>query len=227
MIVLQNVSRKYPVNPTEDFYALKNVSLTIEDGKLTAIIGPSGSGKTTLLNILSTLDRASEGTLAIDDVPFEKASNSEKTRWRRERVGFVFQSFDLENSLNVLQNVAYPLLLRGVPPWQRKRKAKALLKRFGLLKIKHRHPSHLSGGEKQRVSLARALANDPRYLFADEPTGNLDSANGDLVMKALREVANEGKTVVFVTHNESYAALADVVIRIEDGVIVPAQGAEP
>jgi len=202
-----------------DVHALTDVTATFPPACMTAILGPSGSGKSTLLNLLAGFDTPTSGSVFLDGQDIGELSEGERADLRLRRFGFVFQSFNLVSVLDALQNVAFPMALAGVPRAERTRRALALLERFG---VAHRsdHPPHrLSGGERQRVALARALANDPAVVFADEPTGNLDSRSGELVVRALRDVAAEGRTVVIVTHDRELAELADARIELRDGTV--------
>ena len=202
---------------TADVHALTDLTATFPPACMTAILGPSGSGKSTLLNLLAGFDTPTSGTVSLDGQPLTDLTEAQRADLRLHRFGFVFQSYNLLSVLDAERNVALPMALAGVGRAERSRRARALLERFG---VAHRHdhlPHRLSGGERQRVALARALANDPAVVFADEPTGNLDSRSGELVMLALKEVAAEGRTVVIVTHDRELAALADARIELRDG----------
>ena len=205
MLKVEHVSYRYP-NGERD--VLQDVCCTLEDGQLSAIVGPSGSGKTTLLSILAGLDSPAEGSVSIDG---EDYKSLDLDRCRRERIAMIFQAFHLFPLLNVVENVCFAMELNGVA------KSKAV----GPAKEKHkRYPAHLSGGEQQRVAIARALASGARVILADEPTGNLDTANGDRVMEILQRLAHEeGYCVVVVTHDMSIAEAADQVLRMKDGVL--------
>lgn len=206
--------------PAGDVHALRGFAHEFTPGRLTAIVGPSGSGKSTLLNLLAALDQPTSGTVGLDGVPFGRLTERERSRLRRDRFGIVFQAFNLIAVLNAQQNVEFPMGLAGVPKAERSRRARALLERLGLGGRARQLPYRLSGGERQRVAIARALANDPAVVFADEPTGNLDSASSRLVMDALREVTLEGRTVIVVTHDAELAAQADEVLTLRDGRLV-------
>lgn len=205
--------------------ALTGVDATFERGKLTAIVGPSGSGKSTLLNLLAGFDLPTSGAVYLGDTSLGAMTERERSRLRLTRFGFVFQSFNLIAVLNAWQNVAFPMGLAGVAAPERRARALALLERFGLRQRADHVPTRLSGGERQRVSLARALANDPDVVFADEPTGNLDSRSGQVVLGALREVADEGRTVIVVTHDAGVAESADAVLDLLDGRVAGSRGA--
>jgi len=199
---------------TEEVRALDGVTFEIPRGQFAAIVGPSGSGKTTLLNLLGCLDVPTSGTLMIEGQETRGLSERALTRLRRERVGFVFQHFGLVPTLTVAENVALPAVFarRRVPD-----RVEGLLRRVGLEHRRDHRPNQLSGGEMQRVAVARALVNEPRLLLADEPTGNLDSATGESVIQLLRELHHDGLTIVVVTHNETLAAHAEHRLRMQDG----------
>jgi putative ABC transport system ATP-binding protein len=180
-------------------------------------MGPSGSGKSTLLNLLAGFDAPTHGEVWLDERRLTALTENDRAELRLREFGFVFQTFNLISVLTAEQNVAFPLGLAGLPPKERLEKARALLARLGLEHRASQLPFRLSGGEKQRVAIARALANDPAVVFADEPTGNLDSKSGALVLEALQDVAREGRTVIVVTHDPRLAGRADVVLELEDG----------
>jgi len=197
---------------------LNDISFALEQGGFLSIVGPSGSGKTTLLGLLAGLDRAKAGRVVLDDVDLSTLSEDERARLRAERVGFVFQAFQLIPTLTARENVQVPLELTGLDGGAR---ADDLLERVGLGPRGHHYPAQLSGGEQQRVALARAFANRPRILFADEPTGNLDSATGATIVELMRELNRDfGTTIVLVTHDLALAATAQRTIRLADGRIV-------
>ena len=199
-------------------HALKDVNVEIEDGKFTAILGKSGSGKSTLMNIIGALDSPTSGEVFANGKNLTKMSADELADYRNKTTGFVFQSFYLEPTFTVLDNVAMPLVIAGVDRRTREEKAKAVLEQLGLSDKIGKMANELSGGQKQRVSIARALVHDPDIVLADEPTGNLDSQNGAEVMALLRQICDSGKSVVLVTHNMEDAKNADNVIFIKDGV---------
>jgi len=210
--------------PSADVAALTDVSAAFPVGCLTAILGPSGSGKSTLLNLLAGFDSPTSGHVRLDGQVLGQLSEEELADLRLRRFGFVFQSFNLLSVLDAQRNVALPMALAGVPKDERAERALRLLARFG---VEHRYdhlPHRLSGGERQRVALARALANDPAVVFADEPTGNLDSKSGETVVRALKEVAAEGRTVIIVTHDRDLASVADARIELKDGAVVGVSG---
>ena len=200
--------------------ALQDISLQVEEGEFAAIVGTSGSGKSTLLNLMGGLDNPTKGEIFIKNREIGSLSRKELTIFRRRNIGFVFQSFHLAKELTAAENVALPLGYAGVGGRERKERAKALLDRVGLSEKYKAHPTKLSGGEMQRVAIARALANHPQTLLADEPTGNLDYENGRAVMQLLRELNEEGTTVIMVTHDRELADLADRQICMADGNII-------
>ncbi|MFN2221969.1 MAG: ATP-binding cassette domain-containing protein, partial [Candidatus Promineifilaceae bacterium] len=201
--------------------ALRGLDLTIQQGEFIALVGPSGSGKSTLLNLLGGLDRPTAGELWLNGLPLHNANAEERTRHRKERVGFVFQSFNLLPRLTALENVAAPLMLAGVSKDSREEKARVLLQRMGLADRLDHFPAELSGGEQQRTAVARALIHQPDLILADEPTGNLDSVTGQSIMNLLRELNEEqGITLVVVTHDQDVANYADRIVRLRDGQIV-------
>jgi putative ABC transport system ATP-binding protein len=201
--------------------ALRGIDLVIRKGEFVAVMGPSGSGKSTLLHLIAGLDSPSTGTVRIGGQDLGTLGDDGVTQLRRRRVGFIFQSFNLLDVLTAAENVAVPLLIDGVAEAAANARAVAALERVGLAHRRGHRPGQLSGGEQQRVAVARALVNDPLLLLADEPTGNLDSASGDQVMTLLRGLVDEhGQTIFMVTHNPAHAAQADRLVRFRDGVIV-------
>lgn len=219
MIELKQIVKHYGKgdNVTE---ALKGVSLQIKKGEFVAITGHSGCGKSTLLNILGGMDRQTKGEYFYGGTDVSRMSEKELAGFRNRHIGFVFQAFHLAGELTALENVALPLGYAGVGAKERKERAKVLLDRVGLSEKYKAHPAKLSGGEMQRVAIARALSNHPQVLLADEPTGNLDRENGEMVMKILRELNEEGMTIIMVTHDLELAAMADRCIRMADGNII-------
>jgi putative ABC transport system ATP-binding protein len=197
---------------------LKSITLDVPDGSFVAILGPSGSGKSTLLGLLAGLDRPTTGRVWLDGVELGSLSEDERARLRGQKVGFVFQSFQLIPTLTARENIQVPLELRGLEAQQR---ADELLARVGLTGRGHHYPAQLSGGEQQRVALARAFSHRPRVLFADEPTGNLDAATGARVIELMSELNREvGTTLVLVTHDQSLAARAGRIVRLHDGALL-------
>jgi len=209
--------RKTYHTPAGDVHALRAFDYEFVPGQVTAVLGPSGSGKSTLLNLLAGFDVPSAGEVWLGDVAVHRLPESRRAGLRLRSFGFVFQSFNLVAVFSALQNVALPLGLAGVTGAERDRRAREALERVGMLHRADHLPHKLSGGERQRVALARALVNDPAVLFADEPTGSLDSVNGSRVLHALEGVANDGRIVVLVTHDAALAARADVRLRLRDG----------
>lgn len=201
--------------------ALRGVSLEIEQGEFLSIVGPSGCGKSTLLNLIGTLDRPSSGRLLIDGVDTSKLSDGELARLRNEKIGFVFQSFNLVPRMNTIMNVELPLMVRGVSGGEREEMAMRWLKELGIAEKAHNRPSQLSGGEQQRLAVARALVTDPSIILADEPTGNLDSKNTAIVSQLLEQLnESTGKTFLIVTHNPEVAQYTRRIIHLQDGQIV-------
>lgn len=211
--------RKIYQDPGGEVVALTDFSYGFPAGTITAIMGPSGSGKTTLLNLLAGLDTPTSGEVRLGEAVVSALAETERAEVRLKRFGFVFQSYNLIAVQNAWQNVAFPMGLAGVGAAERKAKATALLRRFGLGARAHHLPHKLSGGERQRVSVARALANDPDVVFADEPTGNLDSKSGKVVVTALRQAADEGRTIILVTHDQRLVDDVDRVLELSDGAL--------
>jgi putative ABC transport system ATP-binding protein len=198
--------------------AINGITMKIEDGEFIAIMGPSGSGKSTLLYLIGCLDRPTKGEVVIDGVETSELSDDELTRLRREKLGFVFQQYNLISTLTALENVELPMIFRGVPKNERKRKAMELLRLVGIEDIVERKPMEISGGQQQRVAIARAMANEPKILLCDEPTGNLDSKSGRQIMGIIKELNEEkGVTVILVTHDPSMAEFAERIVRLRDG----------
>ncbi len=217
MITLTNLSKIYRTSEIETM-ALESVNLHVERGEFLSIMGPSGCGKSTLLNIIGLLDSPSTGTVQINSTEVSNMKDKQLAAFRNETLGFVFQSFHLINSLNVLDNVELPLLYRRTPSGERKRLAKEMLERVGLSHRTRHFPTQLSGGQCQRVAIARAIVGNPQILLADEPTGNLDSKMGAEVMELLHKLNKEdGRTIVMVTHNEEQAKQTSRTIRFFDG----------
>ena len=201
-------------------HALKNINLTIERGEFVAIMGHSGSGKSTLMNILGCLDRPSSGTYLLDGIDISQQSNDALSDVRNQKIGFVFQAFNLIPRTSTLKNVELPMIYGRVPGKARVERAKMLLEKVGLGQRLEHMPNELSGGQKQRVAIARALANEPPILLADEPTGNLDSTSTIEIMGLFTQLNREGVTVIIVTHEDDVAAFTDRVLWFEDGQLV-------
>ena len=220
MIHTENLSKTYRMGEVE-VHALRDVNLEIKDGEFIAIIGPSGSGKSTLLNLLGCLDKPTSGAVFIDGTNTGKLSENALAEIRREKIGFIFQQFNLIHTLNALENVALPMFFAGVGREARLKKAEELLVKVGLGDRIHHKPSELSGGEQQRVAIARALSNDPAIIIGDEPTGNVDTEAGDAIMDILEGLnRDEGRTVIVVTHDAEIAARAGRTKRMRDGKVL-------
>lgn len=221
MLVARGLTKEY-VSGTQRLTVLHDVSFNVPAGAFVSIVGPSGSGKTTLLGLLAGLDTPSAGSVSLDGVDFSRLDEDARARLRGEKVGFVFQSFQLIPTLTALENVQVPLELSGAASTaEAATRARDLLTRVGLGDRTHHFPQQLSGGEQQRVALARAFVNDPRILFADEPTGNLDGTTGERIVELLQSLNRErGCTIVLVTHDPGLAARTQRTIRLRDGVIV-------
>ena len=219
MIHLEGVTKVFMTDDMET-HALAGIHLEIQRGEYVSISGPSGCGKSTLLAILGLLDTPSDGTYIINGRPATGMKPTERARMRNREIGFIFQAFNLIGDLNVYENVELPLTYRSVPSSERKKMVHEALERVAMShRVKH-YPSQLSGGQQQRVAVARALAGHPSILLADEPTGNLDSANGEAVMSLLNELHQDGATICMVTHDPRYAARADRTITLFDGRVV-------
>jgi putative ABC transport system ATP-binding protein len=223
LIEMQGVEKVFLTDEVET-HALSNIHLTVAKNEWVSIVGPSGSGKTTLLAILGLLDTATSGQYLLDAKPVQDLSPSDRAHVRNRHIGFIFQSFNLIGDLTVFENVELPLTYRGMPPAKRKKKVEEALERVGMTHRARHMPGQLSGGQQQRVAVARAVAGDPLILLADEPTGNLDSKNGQAVMKLLSELHQGGSTLIMVTHDPAYARLATRTVSLFDGRIVEETG---
>jgi putative ABC transport system ATP-binding protein len=222
LIALNNVTKSYPV-ASGTFQALKNISFSIGKGQLVAITGKSGSGKSTLLNIITGIDKPTDGKVNINGVRIDKLSESELASWRGKNVGVVFQFFQLLPTLTVLENIMLPMdFCNSYPKKERRERALALLDMVNIREQAEKFPSALSGGQQQRTAIARALANDPPIIVADEPTGNLDSQTATSVFELLTKLARAGKTVIVVTHEKDFANYFENTIAMADGEIVNA-----
>jgi putative ABC transport system ATP-binding protein len=216
MLSMQNISKVYRAGLVET-HALREFSLEVEEGEFISVTGPSGSGKTTFLNIAGLLESFNSGTYTLDGRDVSALSDSESSRVRNEKIGFVFQSFNLIPDLNLFDNIDVPLRYRGFNSAERKRRIDKVLETVGLgSRMKHL-PSQLSGGQQQRVAIARALAGEPRFLLADEPTGNLDSHMAMSVMELISEINRDGTTIIMVTHDPALAEMASRNVHILDG----------
>ena len=218
LVELRNVSKIYHLGG-EEIRALDDVSLDIEGGEFISIIGPSGSGKSTLMHILGCLDQPSKGTMTLDGLNIHEASPRDLAGIRNRKIGFVFQFFNLLPKLNVLQNVELPMIYAGVSGRERRERAMDALKMVKLEDRKGHRPMQLSGGQQQRVAIARALVNSPKIVFADEPTGNLDTHTGEAILELFRSLSKEGRTIALVTHNPEIAAVTPRRIEIRNGKI--------
>ena len=219
MIDLTNVSKMYRQG-TREIHAVSNLSLHIDNGDFLSIMGPSGSGKSTLLNLMGGLDTVTSGEIILDGKPLHTISDNELTRIRRRRIGYIFQFFNLLPLLTAVENASLPLLIDGMPSSQVAPKAEALLRRVGLEGRTGHRPEQLSGGEMQRVAIARALMTNPAVILADEPTGNLDSHTSEEIFLLLRELNEQGQTIVMVTHDPKAAAYGNRIITMKDGCLV-------
>ena len=219
VIVAENVWKIYKMDSVE-VSALRGISLKIKKGEFLVIMGPSGSGKSTLLHLIGCLDKPTKGEIYIDGIKVSKLNDNELAKIRMEKIGFVFQFFNLYPTLTALENVELPMIIAKKNKEERKERAKKLLELVGLKGFENHLPSQLSGGQRQRVAIARALANDPKILLCDEPTGNLDSKSGKEIMELLKKLNEEGKTIVVVTHNPEFKKYADRVVYLKDGKII-------
>ena len=219
MIRTENLVKTYTMG-TVTVPALRGVDLSIDNGEFVAIIGPSGSGKSTLLNMIGSLDRPTSGRVIIESFDTSMLNDNDLAMLRRKKIGFIFQQFNLIRTLSAVENVALPMMFDGVDSERRMRRAEELLEVVGLGHRTNHKPQELSGGEQQRVSIARALSNAPEIIFGDEPTGNLDSKSGEVVMRFLEELNRRGETLVIVTHDSEIAKKADRIINMRDGMLV-------
>jgi putative ABC transport system ATP-binding protein len=220
LLDLKGVVKDYPLGQTV-VHALRGLDVAIDKGEIVAIMGPSGSGKSTLMHVLGALDTPTDGTASLEGHNLEDLNENELVTLRGKKVGFVFQTFNLIQSLTAQQNVELPMIFLGVRKKQRAERARLLLEKVGLGERLEHRPSELSGGERQRVAIARALANDPEIILADEPTGNLDSETGATILELLKRLSiDDGKTMILITHDPDAAAIAGRIIRLRDGRVV-------
>lgn len=219
MIHTENLSKTYRMGDVE-VQALRDVNLEIQDGEFIAIIGPSGSGKSTLLNIIGCLDKPTSGAVFIEDIDTASLSENGLAEIRREKIGFIFQQYNLVHTLNALENVALPMFFAGVKRELRLLRAEELLVKVELGDRMYHKPAELSGGQQQRVAIARALSNDPEVVIGDEPTGNVDTETGNAIMGILEDLNREGRTIIVVTHDVEIAAHADRTKRMRDGMVL-------
>ena len=225
LIRLDNISKVFFTDEVET-HALSGINLRIDVGEYVSVAGPSGCGKSTLLSILGLLDTPTSGEYRLNGEPVENLSARQRARIRNRQIGFIFQAFNLIGDLTVFENVELPLTYRGMPASERKRRANDALGRVDMGHRAKHYPSQLSGGQQQRVAVARALGGDPALLLADEPTGNLDSKNGEAVMKLLQDIHSGGATICMVTHDPRFEACAERVVRLFDGKIVDVEPPE-
>lgn len=218
LVELTDIKRSYRLGDQE-IYALAGVTLSIDAGEFLAIIGPSGSGKSTLMHILGCLDTPTSGKLVIDGADVSKATNDQLSAIRNAKIGFVFQSFNLLPKLDVLRNVELPMIYAGVSAKERRERAMVAIERVGLSHRVHNTPLQLSGGQCQRVAIARAIVNTPKIIFADEPTGNLDSHTGATILELFNELSQSGSTIVIVTHDNNIARQLPRRIEMRDGLV--------
>jgi putative ABC transport system ATP-binding protein len=219
MIVLKGASKIYTMGG-EEIRAIDSIDLKIENGEFVALVGPSGSGKSTLMNVIGALDSLEKGKIIVEGTDISKMRDKGQAEYRRKRVGFIFQTFNLQRRLTALENVELPLMFDAIGAKKREEMARKALGKVKLTdRVKHR-PTELSGGQQQRVAIARAIVNNPDILLADEPTGNLDSKSGEETMKLIKDLnKSDGVTVVMVTHNDEHAGFADRVLYMRDGKI--------
>ena len=224
IIKLENIVKKFYIGQPNELEILHGISLEVEAGEFVSIVGPSGSGKSTLMNTIGVLDRPTSGTYILDGIDVGKADDKELSDIRNQKIGFVFQTYNLVSKTNALKNVELPMLYAGIAKNKRRERAKELLELVEMGERAKHLPEELSGGQKQRVAIARAMANDPAIILADEPTGALDSKTGRLVMDLFHKLNKEkGKTIVLITHSNELAAETDRIISIRDGNIVDTQ----
>lgn len=219
MLELRSLHKSYKMG-SNYLHVLKGINFKVNEGELVAIMGSSGSGKSTLLNILGMLDSADKGSYFLDKIEIKNLDETKAAKYRNEFLGFVFQSFNLINYKNAVENVALPLYYRGISRKKRQTEALNFLQKVGLSNWSSHLPSELSGGQKQRVAIARALVSNPKVLLADEPTGALDSKTSNEVMSIIQKINNEGKTILVVTHEEEIAKMCKRVVKLKDGLII-------
>ncbi|MFH1222445.1 MAG: ABC transporter ATP-binding protein [Candidatus Micrarchaeota archaeon] len=220
VIRLDNVCKTYNMGESIQVTAICGMNFVVHDGDFVCVLGPSGSGKSTLLHIMGLLDSPSKGDVYIDGIKTTDMTSDQQAHIRGEKIGFVFQMFNLVSSLTAWENVAIPLIIRGVDPKERERRAKELLTQLGMSDRLTHYPNQLSGGQRQRVAIARALINNPAVILADEPTGNLDSKTGKEVLEIFKNLNKQGRTIIFITHDNSLTKMTKEVWRIIDGRLI-------
>ncbi len=220
IIELKDVSKIYDMGEGNTVNALQNLSMHVHKGEHISILGPSGSGKSTLLHMIGLLDVPTSGRICLDGHCIDELSEDERAYVRGKKIGFVFQTYNLINSLSALENVTLPMMIYNVPVDEREERAHRLLEQLGMENRANHKPNELSGGQRQRVAIARSLANDPPIILADEPTGNLDSKTGQEVVEIFDELHNKGKTLLIVTHDEEIARCADKILKVRDGTVI-------
>ncbi|MFC5194612.1 MULTISPECIES: ABC transporter ATP-binding protein [Bizionia] len=219
MLTISKLHKSYPIGDSS-LHVLKGIDLSVKEGEMVAIMGSSGSGKSTLLNIIGMLDEADEGEYILDGVPIKNLTEKKAAIYRNKFLGFIFQSFNLINYKNAIENVALPLYYQGMKRAERQELGMFHLEKVGLANWAHHLPNELSGGQKQRVAIARALAANPKLLLADEPTGALDTKTSYEIMAFIQQLNDEGKTILMVTHEEDIANMCKRIVRLKDGVIM-------
>ncbi|WP_242156900.1 ABC transporter ATP-binding protein [Aestuariivivens sediminis] len=219
MLVIKELHKSYPIGDSS-LHVLKGINLSVEEGEMVAIMGSSGSGKSTLLNIIGMLDEADSGDYILDGLPIKNLTEKKAAVYRNKFLGFIFQSFNLINYKNALENVALPLYYQGMKRKERQEKAMFYLEKVGLKNWSHHLPKELSGGQNQRVAIARALAANPKLLLADEPTGAMDSNTSYEIITFIQQLNDEGKTILMVTHEEDIANMCKRIVRLRDGIIM-------
>lgn len=221
MLELREIVKRYFIGEPNEIEVLRKISLRINEGEFVAIVGQSGSGKSTLMNIIGALDRPTDGLYILDGTPIAEMTDNELSEIRNEKVGFVFQTFNLVAKINAISNVELPMFYKGIPKRERRERAEYLLSLVGMQDRMMHMPNELSGGQKQRVAIARSLANNPAIILADEPTGALDTETGNMVMDLFMKIHREEKrTIVFITHNEELAKKTQRIVTLKDGRII-------
>lgn len=219
VLKLDGACKTYHMGEGIEVKALCDAYLTVKEGEFLCVLGPSGSGKSTLLHIMGLLDRPTNGKVYIDGKDISKMTQEEQAKIRGQKIGFVFQTFNLVPSLKAWENVALPLMIQGMPLEERKERAISILNKLGMGDRTDHYPSQLSGGQRQRVAIGRALSTKPRVILADEPTGNLDTKTGNGVLEIFKELHDEGKTIIIITHDETITDVAERFVRIRDGTL--------